>query len=276
MTRFFLLVLLVMLWVRGASVPTEALRFAPLSIQNKSEMVKEFIPFFAYIQKKLGVKKTQFIYEKDYAKLIEKFKNNRIDMTLLGPLPYLKLQQEYPHIQPIVVFKNAHGKAYYRCVLVHFAKDTVAFDRSLKVALTQPLSTCGYYATRLLLKEHYAIDLNDTSFSYNFSHHEALFRVLEGHFDAAGVKDSVAHDFETLGIEILAKSKPFPEFALVVNTQTLSKQTIAKLQRLIFDIPVALYQKWGGIFRYGFAPINKDAYDDIVVDFKNIPQEGKP
>jgi len=274
MLKFSITIILFSFYLYASIIGKESLNFAPLSIQSKSELMEEFIPFFAYIERELKLKETRFVYEKDYAQIIAKFKANQIDIALLGPLPYLKLKKEYPNMQPIVAFKNANNKSTYRCVIAHFGKDLIAWDQPLKVALTQPLSTCGYYATSRLLKNHYGIDLSKQSYKYQFSHHNALFAVLEGEFDIAGVKESVAREFHSLGIRTLAKSEPFPEFALVVNTQTICAKTIKLLQKTILDIDASLYKKWGGIFSNGFEVIDTKAYEKIVVEFEKIPKRG--
>jgi len=274
MIRYLTTTILFSLYLSASIIGKEALNFAPLSIQSKSELMEEFIPFFSYIEKELKLKSTRFVYEKDYAQIITKFKANQIDIALLGPLPYLKLKKEHPHMQPIVAFKNANNKSTYRCVIAHFGKDAIAWDQPLNVALTQPLSTCGYYATNKLLKEYYSIDLLQQSFDYQFSHHNALFAVLEGEFHIAGVKDSVAREFDSLGIRVLAQSKPFPEFALVVNTQTLSKKAIRRIQSTILNMNVSVYQKWDRIFKNGFEKIDTHAYKHIEVDFDTITKFG--
>lgn len=157
----------------------ETITFAILPVKDQSKLTEEFIPLFSYIEKITGMK-TRLIYEKNYEKIIDKFSNSKIDIALLGPLPYVKLDQQYKFNEPIIVFKQKNGNTNYRCVLAKFAKDRINLDKQIKVALTQPLSTCGFYATDLLLKKLYNKELKEQSFEYKMSHENALIGVVGG------------------------------------------------------------------------------------------------
>lgn len=271
-TLYFILLFLLCMNLYSAPIK-KIITFAPLPISQKSNVVEEFLPLFNYIQKDSGIK-TKFIYEKDYSTIIEKFTQNKIDIILLGPLPYIKLNQIYKFNEPIVSFKQKNGEAYYRCVLAKFGKDTINFKEQLKVALTQPLSTCGYYMTNILLKKRYNINLKKQKYDYTMSHYNALVGVLDGDFHIAGVKDDIANDFRTLGIRTIAQSKLLPGLSLVVNTKTLSKEQISMIQNLIVSIPESTYKKYSGISSHGFIKVDKTLYDNLYIDFDAIPTIG--
>jgi phosphonate transport system substrate-binding protein len=274
--KYILIPLISLMHLLHASItPKPSLNFAPLSIHNKEELIQQFMPLFILLEKRLQLPSTRFIYEEDYGEILNKFINHEIDLALLGPLPYLKLQKDYLGIEPIVAFKNSHGTSSYRCVLVQFGDQKITPHPPIKVALTQPFSTCGYYATNQLLKSHFQLDLHQQSFHYNLSHENALLAVIKGEATIAGVRDSIARSFHSLGIRTLAKSEPFPEFALVANTQTLSKETIRAIQQTLLTIDPTLFSGWGGIFKHGFEKIDRDAYKHMHVDFHHIPLHDK-
>jgi phosphonate transport system substrate-binding protein len=250
-----------------------SINFAPLPIKTESEITKDFLPLFLKLKEKIGVK-TNFVYEKDYSKIIEKFKNGTIDIALLGPLPYLKLKQKYPNALPLVGLNQEDGKPHYRCVLAKFGNDDVKFQNGIRVALTQPLSTCGYFMTQKLLKEGYQLELGEQKFDYVMSHENALLGVLEGSFDIAGVKDDVAHEYRTLGMEVIAQSSYLPGFALIANTKTLSKGQIALLQKTLTSIPKSEYSSWSKLISYGFTAIDEGIYGVLDVDFDTIISGG--
>jgi phosphonate transport system substrate-binding protein len=256
-----------------ASSMKNTITFAPLPIDKRSNTYEEFLPLFHYLEKISGLK-TKFVYEENYSTIIKKFTQDEIDIILVGALPYIKLNQTYKFNEPIVSFKQKNGQAYYRCVLAKFGKDTINFKDRLKVALTQPLSTCGYYMTNILLKKNYNIDIEEQNYHYTMSHYNALTSVLDGDFQIAGVKSDVADDFKTLGIRTIAQSDLVPGLTLVVNTKTLSKKQIDMIQNLILSIPESTYKKWDGISANGFIKANKTLYENMKVDFNTIPLHG--
>lgn len=246
--------------------------FAP-QILNDSRKAAEFYPLFKYIEKISGIK-TNFIFEKNYSTILEKFNNDQIDITFLGPLPLVKLSQKNKNYQPIITFIQKDGQTTYSCVLTKFENDKLDFNKKIRVALTQALSTCGYYMSSKLLSKEFNIKLEEQKFAYTKTHGNALLKVLENKFDIAGAKDDVAKEFESLGMKIIAKSKPLPGFSLVVNTKTLSKKQIKLLQELILSIPKSTYSKWKGVLNNGFAKVDKSLYEALEVDFSSIPKTG--
>jgi len=249
------------------------INFAPLPIKTESEITKDFLPLFLFLREKIGVK-TNFVYEKDYSILIEKFKKGEIDIALLGPLPYLKLKQSYPHAHPLVGLNHEDGKPHYRCVLAKFGNDDVKFQNGIRVALTQPLSTCGYYMTQKLLKEGYQLELGEQKFDYLMSHENALLSLLKGKFDIAGVKDDVAFEYRTLGIEVIGESGYLPGFALIVNGKTLKKEQIELLREALIAIPKSQLSKWTKLISYGFTAIDETAYSALDINFSTIAYDG--
>ena len=98
---------------------TRALTFAPLVTKDIEEINTQFLPMIKYLEKKLDVK-IQIDYNSDYDALLEKFINGKIDITYLGPLPYLTLEERYPNTIPLVNFKNEKGEVSYTCSFVSF------------------------------------------------------------------------------------------------------------------------------------------------------------
>lgn len=244
----------IILFFSIVSLNAKSLTFAPLPLASTQRIFEDFNPMVTYLEKALN-EKIEFRYEKQYDDLIEHFSSNQIDMAYFGPLPLLALQKKFPSAQAIITFHEVDGKNGYRCVLVKFAKDTVDFksEPRPKIALTQPLSTCGYTKTKLLLKEHYHQDLSKMLYRYMGKHDEAALGVIRGDFLLAGMKESVAKEYKTLGLEIVATTPLLPGFSLVVNTQTLSKEQIQTIQTSLLNAPKELYETWGLEISYGMS-----------------------
>jgi len=248
------------------------INFAPLPTKSSVQNTKEFLPVNRYLEKKLSLK-IHYIHKKDYRDILDGFKNGTIDIAYLGPLPFVSLKKEYKYAQPIVTFKQSNGLAKYRCVIAKFKDDKFDKTKQFKVALTQPLSTCGYLMTNILLKSKFNLELENQKYNYTMSHTNALLSVLKGEYLLAGAKKSIAKKHESLGMEIIAQSELLPGFSLVVNTKTLSKEQIKQIQNSLLSVSSKEYKQWGGITVNGLEKANIDDYNSLHVDFK-IPQKG--
>ena len=271
MKRIYLIAVLLILW--NHLVAKDSINFAPLPLKKGVQNIEDFLPLTNYLKEKLGVE-TQFVRIKDYADIIKGFQDGSIDMAYLGPLPLIYLRKNYPYTQPIITFKQVNGECHYRCVLVKFKEDHIDKSKPIKIALTQPLSTCGYYMTNILLKEKLGIDISKQQYSYTMSHSNALLRTLEGKFTIAGAKDTIAKQFATLGMEIIAQSQLLPGFTLVANSKTLSKEEIDAIQKILLNIPKDIYEQWEGIASRGMIASSNEEYESLEVDFYSIPHEG--
>jgi len=249
------------------------LNFSPLPIKNTSKNIQDFLPLTSYLENKLKIT-IKYTHYDNYQDIISGFKNGEVDIAYLGPLPFLALKKEYSHIKPIVAINENNGLPQYRCVLTKFKHDQIDTTTPIKIALTQPLSTCGYYMTQKLLKENFTFELKEQKYSYTMSHTDAILSTLEGKYILAGAKDTVAKKHKTLGMEIIAKSDPLPGFLLVGNLQTLSEQQLDSLQQTILNIEKNHYKKWKGLFSNGFSNVNIKEYYDFDIDFNDIPLEG--
>lgn len=186
-----------------------------LLLHNQIQKVfEDFNPMVLYLEKMLN-EHIEFRYEKQYDDIIEQFKANKIDIAYLGPLPFVALQEKFSAVA-IITFHESDGASGYHCVLVKFAKDSVDFqsEPSPKIALTQPLSTCGYAKTRLLLKEHYNQDLYENALSLLGKHDEVALSVIRGEFLLGGMKESIAQEYKCLGFKLFQHRLYFQVLAL--------------------------------------------------------------
>lgn len=248
------------------------INFSPLPMKKKSQTLKEFLPLISYLKEKIDID-IIFKNKNAYDEIIKDFSNEQIDMAYLGPLPLVKLNNQYKHMKPIVTIKQSNGKKYYKCALAKFKKDKLDL-KNLKVALTQSLSTCGYFMSEKLLKEKYGININEVKFDYKMSHSNAILSILEDGFSIAGAKGSIIKKHESLGIETILESELLPGFSIVVNTKTLSKKQIKLIQNTILNIPKSEYKNWKGVLSNGFEKASIKDYENIKIDFDSIPKKG--
>jgi len=251
----------------------DTINFAPLPMKNATKNIQDFVPINSYLKQKLNIN-INYVYKNNYQDILDSFVNGDIDIAYLGPLPLVSLHQKYPYLKPIITFNQKNGSEKYRCVLTKFKKDKFDITKKFKVALTQPLSTCGYFMTQKLLKDNFGIELKNQYYDYTMSHSNAILGSLSGEFLIAGAKDSIAKKYNSIGIEIIAQSEYLPGFTLVANTKTLTFKQITQIQDILLDIPSKVYKSWKGISSKGFVKASINDYDVIDVDFKKIPLKG--
>lgn len=271
------LFILIITLLNIASLNAKPIIFAPLPQSNTQKVFEDFNPMILYLEKMLN-EHIEFRYEKQYDDIIEQFKANKIDIAYFGPLPFVALQKKFPSALPIITFNESDGKSGYHCVLVKFAKDTVHFQENprTKVALTQPLSTCGYTKTKLLLKERYNQDLSKMLYRYVGKHDEVALSVIRGEFLLGGMRESIAQEYTSLGLEIIATSPLLPGFSLVVNTQTLSPEQIEAIKKALLSAPKEVYETWGKELSYGMNEPNHKLFNLLsaeILEFE-VPQMG--
>jgi phosphonate transport system substrate-binding protein len=147
--------------------------------------------------------------------------------------------------------------------LVKFTKDSLPkHDKTtIKVALTQQLSTCGYMQTKLLIHEFLHEDLNRMYYQYTGNHDNVALSILRGDFLLGGMKESIDQKYASLGVEILSYSAPVPGLMLIANTITLSQEEIDMIQKILLDAPKDIYQTWGESLSYGMSIPNLNQFN---------------
>lgn len=225
--------------------------FAPLPMENIKTVFTQFNPMIKYLEKKLN-KKIILDYNQNYADILQKFKQKRIDIAYLGPLPYVTLKSEYPAALPLVHFKNSNGNAFYKCSLVTFATNNTKLEDIIdkKIALTQPLSTCGYLSVHSLLTKSNN-SLKNNKYRYVGKHDTVALSVIRSEFDFGGVKSGIAQKYSNLGLKELAQTNLLPGFALIGNQKTLSLKTLQKIQIIMKNVKKEESQSWGENISHG-------------------------
>lgn len=273
--------LCLLLFGLGAGVRAEELRFAPLPMESREVVEAQFRPMVEDISHAVGIPITM-VYVADYEELLNQFRLGRIDLAYLGPLPYIELRATFPEAEPLVIFREASGEPFYTCALVSMLDEVPRLSglQGRRVALTQPLSTCGFLVTEVLLRRH-GSSLAQNQFLYAGTHSGALMAVVQGSAHLVGVKTAIAQKFLKLGLKIREESEPLPGFVLVANGLSVSAQIRQALVQFLEQADLMARQgqlAWGEKVGFG-AVVAKDSDFDVVrrlkEEIKVIPWEGQ-
>jgi phosphonate transport system substrate-binding protein len=267
---------LALLLLTGLPAAAETLVFAPLPMETPYTVAAQWKPLLDYLEEQLGTS-LQIDYSGNNDEVVEKFTAGHLDLAYLGPLPYVKLRKSFPAAEPVVVFREKDGASTYTCALIA-AADSRLDLKSLKqkrIALTQPLSTCGYFSVQGLLQQQ-GRSLEENRYRYLGPHDAVALAVVRGAFDAGGVKTAIARKYAHLGLTVIAESPAMPGLALIANRNRLSAQRIEQIRQLLLHAPVAVRQQWGDNIRHGVAPAADADYDGIrrLPMLATFPEQG--
>lgn len=256
--------------------PTEPLAFAPLPMETPETVASQWKPALDYLGKALGVP-LRIEYSDSYATILEKFKTGKLDLAYLGPLPYVTLKEHFPAALPVVHFNEKNGQPNYTCAIVALEERKLATKdlRGKKIALTQPLSTCGYLSTDGLLRR-IGSNLEKNHYRYLDKHDAVALAVARGDFDAGGVKTAIGQKYAHLGLQVIAESPPLPAFSLIANGERLSPERIAAIRKALVGADAVQSSAWGDNIRHGVTPAADKDYGAVrkLRTHTDIPEKG--
>ena len=239
----------------------EALRFAALSLEGRDATAREFAPFVEYLGK-LAERPVVQVYFADYAELLNAFRLGRIDLAYLGPLPYVRLRESRPDVEPLIHFHEKDGASFYRCALAAFRGDHVQ-PRQLRgqpFGMPQALSTCGPLAASGLLAQKAGMRLEDVDQRFLGNHEKVALAIISGEIRAGTMKESIARRHGMLGLEILSSTDPLPGFALVAQVDRPLRE---KLRKALLATPKSIWSHWGESLHYGMSSADDRDYEPI-------------
>ncbi len=271
-------ILLLLLCLSSSPAVGRDIIFSPLPMEQKTKVLRQIMPLLHYLEKP-AASQFKVTYFDNYEDILENFKQGKIDLVLLGPLPYIHLRTTYPQAEPMVRFLDQNGKDTYTCSLITGIESgltSIAQLKGKKIGLTQPHSTCGYLTVHSLL-EQAGINIQDTRFHYAGSHQKVALGVIRGKYDAGGVKTSIAKKYSHLGLTTLSESPCLPGFVLVANKKTMTDASIERIRTTLLDLhPLTdaehreLTMGWGKNIRFGTTEAMDSDYDIIRQQSRSI------
>ncbi|WP_178863258.1 phosphate/phosphite/phosphonate ABC transporter substrate-binding protein [Thiomicrorhabdus cannonii] len=245
---------------RPAPFP-KTIHYAPLPMNNPAFNLAKSQVLTQYLQAKLHIQVIPKLYD-NYEDILTAFQQGEVELIELGPLVYFTLQSQTEHATPLVSVKHHPQEEYYQCVLAapidginHL--ESPPTQPAYKVALTQPLSTCGWLMTQHLLEKH-GLHLETLPSQYLGSHEAVAMALIRKEHQIGGLARFIAERYANLGLRILDTSEPLPQFIMVANNAKLSADERNALQAALLDYR-SNEQTPMGI--YGFNPFSEKLFD---------------
>ncbi|MEA1990480.1 MAG: PhnD/SsuA/transferrin family substrate-binding protein [Pseudomonadota bacterium] len=257
--------LLISMTHRAAAQQSEnaPLYFAPLPTSNTKLNIVKSQPIAQYLGKVLQRPVKAKLYQ-SYDAILKDFTEGKIHFIELGPLPFLKLQSITDNYSPLVSINKQTDTSRYECVLASAIDGLQNLEELTqlhhpKVALTQPMSTCGWLVSNRLLKEQ-NFDLASQHFEYLGSHSKVALALMRKEFDVGGLARFIAERYQKFGLRILSTSEALPHFTLVSQAEMFTED-----EKKIITQSLLNYQPdANNDFRNkGFSPVEMSLFDSF-------------
>lgn len=239
----------------------EALVYTAVSVQDREATIAAHRDVVTALSNALS-RDITIDYEIDHRQVVVDFINGKIDIAYFGSLPYVAMARRYNNYEILAAVNEDTGRPWYRCTLVRAFDGPTDLDK-LKgsIALTNPLSTCGYLSVSTLLQQH-NLDLEKIPYYFIGTHDDVALAVIRGEYAVGGVKDIIARKYEALLLEVMATTPLLPGSLLVANRETLSDAEIALLRTALTNTHLGTYETWG-IGSHGFSSVDHSDYARI-------------
>lgn len=248
-------------------------RFAPLPVTDEKDLRTQYLPMLEYLSAKTG-DQYQWVFIPKYPDLINAMLTGQVDLAVMGPLPYVMLSNRSNAFEPLVQILENDGKTTYDCVMLAFGEDRklkLGDIRNKKIGLTQPESTCGYLAVAYMLKHAgRAPNRDGNTYEYAGTHSKAALRVAQGRYDVAGLKRSQAEPYLGLDLHVIAETGPYPAFALIANTRTLTPTRRSAIRDALLRVSESTLSTWSPFLRNGLEPAHDDVYNHVRKQLSTI------
>ena len=216
-------------------ISSDKLVFGAISTIEPDLMKKKLSPVIKYLENKTG-KKIEFQTGYNYNDTINKFADGTFDIGLIGPAPYVKTKIINPNSIKIVAgLKNAPNKPFQSVIISKKGSSISKLSdiNNHKFAFGSPQSTLSYYVPMDMLINANVIK-NVKRYDFLGRHDKVAQYVIMGKYDLGAVKKSVANKYSKY-IQIVAKSKPLPDFMIVAN-QTIDEEIVNKIKDALLNL----------------------------------------
>ncbi|AHJ27096.1 phosphonate ABC transporter substrate-binding protein [Nodularia spumigena CS-584] len=187
--------------------------------ESNEEVVAQFEPMRAYMEKKIGRPITMFTAT-DYAGIVEAMRRGRVDIAWFGALSYIMAEQE-AGAEAFAVGVPESGDSTYNGIMMVPADSDIQSIKDLEgknVAFVDPASTSGGLVPSFMVKQTFNRDPQEVfgRLTYAGSHDAAMLAVRNKSVDAAASHTVIYQTMIDRGLiteqtnRIIAKSAPIP------------------------------------------------------------------
>jgi len=214
----------------------ESIKIGLYPYDSPSKLYKDFKLLKDYLEKKADVK-IDIIMSKNYISHIRNVGEGKVDLALMGPVPYVRAKDKFNNILLLAKLSFSDNRMN-NVIFIANANTNIQKLQDLKGKSFAfgDYNSCGsHYFPRFILQKN-GIRLSDFKFyDYLGSHSKVILAVAHGDFDAGGVREDILHHYKNRNVKIIAG--PF-EIAphVIVAKSDIASDLVVKIKDALFKL----------------------------------------
>ncbi len=222
------------------TVSNGTLMMGVIPLESPAEMHRRFSPLAEYLGRKIG-RRVELSVAVDFAKTIKDLADGTTDLAFLTPTTYIEARNACDAMLLVKALRNGVPAMH---AVIAVRKDSgltrIGELKGKRFAFGDRMSTTSYLIPRSMLADA-GIGLDDLKTYAFLGHHDDVAKaVLEGEYDAGGLRESTAKAFADRGLSVIKTSIEIPEFNICVS-KNLDRSAAEEIRKAL----VALDRKNG-------------------------------
>ncbi|MGE5173320.1 MAG: phosphate/phosphite/phosphonate ABC transporter substrate-binding protein [Betaproteobacteria bacterium] len=201
-----------------------------IPLESPAEMYRRFSPLAGYLARKTG-RRIELSVAVDFAQTIKDLADGTTDLAFLTPTTYIEARKACDATLLVKALRNG-VPAMHAVIAVRKDSGLTRIEelKGKRFAFGDRMSTTSYLIPRFMLADA-GIGLDDLKTYAFLGHHDDVAKaVLEGVYDAGGLRESTAKAFADRGLSVIKTSIEIPEFNVSAsrNLDRSAAEEIAK------------------------------------------------
>ena len=219
----------------------QPLIFGVHPFQKPSKTYQMFLPIIENLSKELD-RDITLVIGKNYDDIIHKHRTGQVHFGYFGPASYAVTSKDTTLFPLARIMMN--GRGAFKGVIVariDASINTIENIRGKRFAFGDTESTLSHYIPHYMLLQN-NISLKDLSkYAFTGNHDNVALNVLNGQYDAGGLKPQVARLYLDKGLKIIAQSQWIPEHLFAAN-QYMDSNTRKQIQAALLGMDLNILQ----------------------------------
>lgn len=276
--QLFFIILLFMVSLSGPTTVVantkDTLIFGIHPYLKPNKIFKMFKPIADHLSKVTG-RQVKIVIGTSYSDILEQHRTGKIDFGYFGPASYVRAKRESGVIPLARIM--IHGRGAFKGVIIVKSESPLTKLSQLRgkiFAFGDRESTLSHYVPHHMLMRNGINLSNLDKYAFTGNHDNVVLNVLNGTFDAGGVKPAVAKKYLDKGIRILTESEWIPEH-LFAASKKLDPKIRKELQSALLHTDVAILKNIKSAIT-GIEPAKNEDYDGLRNIINDILRNDPP
>lgn len=269
----FKVLFMVFFFLSSLYAEENVLKFGLFPYDSPVEQYESFSHIKDYLEKELKIK-VKIVIAYNYITQIKNIGEGVVDLALLGPLPYVKVEDKFKNIT-LVAKLNFEDERMNNIVFISQKNSPINSLEDLKdrTFAFGDYNSCGsHFFPRYILKNNKINLLDFKYYDYLGSHSKVILAVANGDFEAGAVREDIYLKYIDRNIKVIAGPYKIDPHVIAANNK-LSRELISKIKGALYKLKDKnILYKFEDEFA-GFLPVNDSDFKVIREIVKEIEKE---